>query len=333
MYFIGIDGGGSATRAVVINERREVLGRGEAGPSSHYAVGPAAAATSCRNAAVEAIKNARDLHAEFNPAEISAWGFGLAGVRREADQELMTAFLQEICDVPFALETDVVAAHAGAFAGDPGIVVSAGTGAVTLGADEYGEQFYADGWGPLLGDEGGGYWIGVEALRAICRSLDGRSHPTALTEPVFKMLGVAEGGELVQFIYSEECTRNDIARIAEIVFEQAETGVAEAVEIRARAAALMARGVRSVARALLQRRRERALENDEQDAQPLDMLLALRGGLFEDDFMRATLGFAATEAMVELKRDYLPIGSWRVVKPQYDAAVGAAILGQLLAWN
>ena len=60
------------------------------------------------------------------------------------------------------------------------------------------------------------------------------------------------------------------------------------------------------------------------------MLVSLRGGLFEDDFMRATLGFAATEAMVELKRDYLPIGSWRVVKPQHDAAVGAAILGQLL---
>ena len=333
MYFIGIDGGGSATRAVVINERREVLGRGEAGPSSHYAVGPAAAATACRMAAVAAIKDARDGHDTFNPAEIAAWGFGLAGVRREADQELMTAFLNEICDVPFILETDVVAAHAGAFAGDPGIVVSAGTGAITLGADEHGEQFYADGWGPLLGDEGGGYWIGVEALRAICRSLDGRAHPTALMEPVFAMLGVADGGELVQFVYSEECTRNDIARIAEIVFEQAELGAPDAMEIRARASALMARSVHSVARALLQRRRERAVENDEEDAPPLDMLLALRGGLFEDDFMRATLGFAATEAMVQLKRDYLPINSWRVVKPQHDAAVGAAILGQLLVWN
>ena len=333
MYFIGIDGGGSATRAVVINERREVFGRGESGPSSHYAVGPAAAATACQDAAQMAIQNAREMHSDFDAGQIAAWGFGLAGVRREVDQELMNAFLGEICDVPFILETDVVAAHAGAFAGDPGIVVSAGTGAVTLGADEYGEQFYADGWGPLLGDEGGGYWIGVEALRAICRSLDGRAPHTQLTEPVFKMLGVSDGGELVQFVYSEVCTRNDIARIAEIVFELADEGVGEAVGIRARAASMMARGVRSVARALLQRRRERAIENNEEDAPPLDMLLALRGGLFEDDFMRATLGFAATEAMVELKRDYLPINSWRVVKPQHDAAVGAAILGQLLVWN
>ena len=332
MYFIGIDGGGSATRAVVIDEEREVLGRGNAGPSSHYAVGAAQAATACREAAQIAIQNARAMHSDFSAEQIGAWGFGLAGVRREADQELMNAFLSEICDVPFILETDVVAAHAGAFAGAPGIVVSAGTGAITLGADEFGEQFYADGWGPLLGDEGGGYWIGVEALRAICRALDGRAHPTQLTTPVFKLLGVADGGELVQLIYSEECSRNDIARIAEIVFELADDGVSEAVDIRARAASVMARGVRSVARALLQRRRERAAQNEE-DAPPLDMLVALRGGLFEDDFMRATLGFAATEAMVELKRDYLPIGSWRVVKPQHDAAVGAAILGQLLVWN
>lgn len=333
MYFIGIDGGGSATRAVVMNEHREVLGRGDAGPSSHYAVGPAQAATACREAAALAIENARAMHFEFDAAHIAAWGFGLAGVRREADQELMNAFLGEICDVPFILETDVVAAHAGAFAGEPGIVVSAGTGAITLGADEFGEQFYADGWGPLLGDEGGGYWIGVEALRAVCRALDGRSHPTQLTTPIFKMLGVADGGQLVQFIYSEECSRNDIARLAEIVFDLADEGVGEAVDIRARAAAVMARGVRSVARALLQRRRERAIENKEQDSPPLDMLIALRGGLFEDDFMRATLGFAATETMVELKRDYLPINSWRVVKPQHDAAVGAAILGQLLVWD
>ena len=333
MYFIGIDGGGSATRAVVINEEREVLGRGGAGPSSHYAVGAAEAATACREAAQIAIENARLVHSGFSAEQIGAWGFGLAGVRRAADQELMNAFLSEICEVPFILETDVVAAHAGAFAGAPGIVVSAGTGAITLGADEFGEQFYADGWGPLLGDEGGGYWIGVEALRAICRALDGRAHPTQLTTPVFKLLGVADGGELVQLIYSSECSRNDIARIAEIVFELADDGVTEAVDIRARAASVMARGVRSVARALLQRRRERAAQNNEEDAAPLDMLVALRGGLFEDDFMRATLGFAATEAMVELKRDYLPIGSWRVVKPQHDAAVGAAILGQLLMWN
>ena len=329
MFFIGIDGGGSATRAVVMDEAREIIGRGAAGPSSHYAVGPALAAQNCRAAAHAAIRNAKEWHSRFVPDEVAAWGLGLAGVRREADHELMRGFLGEICPLPFALETDVVAAHAGAFAGAPGIVVSAGTGAITLGADEWGEKFYADGWGPLLGDEGGGYWIGVEALRATCRALDGRAHATRMTDALLRALGVPDGDALVRFVYSDNCSRTDIAKLAETVFLLADEGVSEAVEIRARAASVMARGVRSVARAMLVRRRERATEKTTEVA-PLEMLIALRGGLFEDDFMRATLGFAATEAMVELKRDYLPIASWRVVKPQYDATVGAAILGQLI---
>jgi len=50
--------------------------------------------------------------------------------------------------------------------------------------------------------------------------------------------------------------------------------------------------------------------------------------LFEDDFFKASVGYAVGERMVDLKRDFLPIGSWRIVKPQFDAAVGAALLAQ-----
>ena len=173
-YFLGIDGGGSVTRAALIDGKREVMGRGAAGASNHYAVGPALATQNCAAAAQAAIDDARRLHPGFDPVEIAAWGFGLAGVRRANDHDLMNGFLSEMCPRPFSLDTDVVAAHAGAFAGQPGIVLSAGTGAICFGADELGEKYYADGWGPLLGDEGSGYWIGLESLRAVCRSLDGR---------------------------------------------------------------------------------------------------------------------------------------------------------------
>ncbi|RYG70462.1 N-acetylglucosamine kinase, partial [bacterium] len=177
-YFLGIDGGGTATRAVLIDGKREVIGRGTAGPSNHYVVGPAQAAQQCAAAATAALEDARRMGAEFNTNEIAAWGFGLAGVRRASDHALMEGFLSEVCPRAFSLDTDVVAAHAGAFSGQPGIVLSAGTGAICFGADEFGEKYYADGWGPLMGDEGGGYWIGIEALRAVCRSLDGRGPQT-----------------------------------------------------------------------------------------------------------------------------------------------------------
>lgn len=321
-YFLGIDGGGSKTRAVVVNADYEILGRGEAGAASHFAVGVAMAVRNCSLAARDAIVAAREHESSFDSAKIRSWGFGLAGVRREGDAARMREALSGVCMVPFAMETDVVAAHAGAFAGATGIVVSGGTGAITFGADEFGARVYADGWGPVLGDEGGGYWIGVEALRATCRALDGRSNTTPLAPAVMEFLEVRDSQELVQMIYAPDITRDVIASIARVVSRCAEEGIAEAVEIRARGAQALSRGVRCVGKALLQSRQEL-------NASPVEMLIALRGGLFEDDFLRATVGFNATEAMVELKRDYLPISGWRVIKPQHDAAVGAAILGQL----
>ncbi len=321
-YFLGIDGGGSKTRAVVVNADYEVLGRGEAGAANHFAVGVSAAARNCGLAAQNALLSAREHDSSFDVANVRSWGFGLAGVRREHDATRMRDALGVVCIVPFALETDVVAAHAGAFAGATGIVVSGGTGAITFGADEFGARVYADGWGPVLGDEGGGYWLGVEALRATCRALDGRAHPTPLANSVMEFLELRDGDELVQMIYSPNVTRDSIASIAKVVSRCAEDGVPEAIEIRARGAQALSRGVRCVGKALLQSRQDR-------NAGPVEMLIALRGALFDDDFLRATVGFNATEAMVELKRDFLPISGWRVVKPQHDAAVGAAILGQL----
>lgn len=330
-YFIGIDGGGTATRAVVIDGKREVIGRGEAGASNYHAVGAGIAAQNCLSAAQNAIKNAANNWPEFDALDIAAWGFGLAGVRRPGDIEIMTPALSAICHHPFSLETDIVAAHAGAFSGQPGIVLSAGTGAICFGADETGEKFYADGWGPLLGDEGGGYWMGTEALRAVCRGLDGRGPKTRLIQPILEQLGVETGEQLIEFVHSQACSREVVAGLSRVVFAQAELGSSEASGIRARGALFLSLGVKSVARAMLSRRLERAMAPEAETPAPLEVLVALRGGLFEDDFLRASLGYATTEIMVELKRDFLPISAWKVVKPRYDAAVGAAILGQMVA--
>ena len=330
MYLLGIDGGGSSTRSAVIDRSREVIGRGEAGPSNHYAVGAEIAAQNCASAAALAIEDAKRLLPSFQAVDIAAWGFGLAGVRRAVDSAKMHAFLSEICGKPFVLDTDVVAAHAGAFAGDPGIVLSAGTGAICFGADEYGEKFYADGWGPLLGDEGSGYWMGVEALKAACRSFDGRGPQTRLAGGLLDALNLRDPDELVLFAYSAEATRDKIAALSQVVLQLAETGSQEASDIRGRAVAFLTRSVLATARALLTRRRERAVAtNPNVTVPPLDMAVALRGGLFDDDFLRASLGFSIGESMVELKRDYLPVASWRIVKPHYDAAVGAALLASL----
>lgn len=330
-YFLGIDGGGSQTKAAVMDDTLQVLGRGQAGPSNHYVVGVERAAQNCDLAAIAALSDAARVAPGLAREDIAVWGFGLAGVRRAGDAAAMRAYLVPLVNNrPWVLDTDAAIAHSGAFSGGEGIVLSAGTGAIAFGQDKYGEQFYADGWGPLLGDEGGGYWIGMEALRAVCRATDGRGPGTRLAPPVFNALNVRDCDELVQRIYAEptnprHLTRKQIARLAQVVLDAATAGAQVATEIRERAVAHLGNTVAAVARAMLVRWRDR---DTMQHCPPVEMAVALRGGLFEDDFFRASVGYNIGERMVEMKRDYLPLAAWRITRPQFDAAVGAALLAQ-----
>ena len=323
-YFVGVDGGGSSTRAVILDDVLQVIGRGEAGPSNHYVAGAESAARHCLLAVEAALAEARRFNAAIAAENIASWGLGLAGVRRPKDAALMENALRAVTeDKPFFLDTDVAAAHSGAFAGGPGVVLSGGTGAIAYGADEHNERFYADGWGPLLGDEGSGYWMGVEALRAVCRAADGRAPRTRLKAPVFDALNLAHMDELVPLIQSPQTRRDVIAKLARLVFDAAENGDAMALDIRQRAALHLGNTTAAVARAMLQKRRERA---GIFAPEPLELLITLRGSLFEDDTFRSMTGFQAGERIVEMKRDFLPLSGWRIVRAQHDAATGAALL-------
>lgn len=322
-YFLGIDGGGTKTSAVVLDDTLQVLGRGVSGASNHYAVGADTAVRNCAEAAKMALSDAARINSQVTQNSIEGWGLGLAGVRRESDAFLMRGRLNNLCrGCPWILETDAVAAHFGAFNGGVGIVQIAGTGAICLGVDEKGERFYADGWGALLGDEGSGYWIGQQALRAACRSADGRAPRSQLTGAVLGALGVADCNDLVHFLHAEKNARDSIASLARLVFDAAMGGVPEAIEIREEATMLLSRSIAATARRMLMRHQERSIGT----AKSLDFSLSLLGGLFEDDFFKASLGFQIGERFVEMKQEFLPVDGWRILKPQFAAASGAALL-------
>lgn len=324
-YFLGVDGGGSTTRASVVTDTLEVIGRGEAGASNHYVVGADVAARNCRNAAEEAIADARRIEPPFTRQAISAWGFGLAGVRREHDAFVMRGHLNQVVGGgPWTLDTDAAAAHAGAFNNGPGIVLSAGTGAICLGINSDGDRFYADGWGPILGDEGAGLWIAQEALRAVCRAADGRAAKTSLSGALLTALNMPDCQALVQWIHAPTTTREEIAKLSSLVFDVADAGGQTAIEIREAAVSHLTTSTLAVAHAMLKREQEKSIGKP----LPLDLHIALRGGLFEDDFFKASVGYAIGERMAYLKRDFLPIGAWHIVRPQFDAAIGAALLAQ-----
>jgi N-acetylglucosamine kinase-like BadF-type ATPase len=114
------------------------------------------------------------------------------------------------------VETDARIALEAAFAGGPGIVVIAGTGSMALYRTEDGKILRAGGWGKLIGDEGSGYLIAQDALRAVMRQSDGRGEKTELTKKAFYHFGIASLDELIQKIYYEKA---DIASFVPKVFE------------------------------------------------------------------------------------------------------------------
>nr|WP_082995837.1 N-acetylmuramic acid 6-phosphate etherase [Mycobacterium alsense] len=118
----------------------------------------------------------------FGPTEDVIVGAAGALAAPEAARALGHALLSSLPAERVAVTGDAVLAHAGALNGKPGVVLIAGTGVVALAIGADGTLRTVDGWGPWLGDEGGGAWIGAAGLRAALRALDGRGPPTALAD-------------------------------------------------------------------------------------------------------------------------------------------------------
>ncbi len=117
---------------------------------------------------------------------------GAAGAASAPDAA--AALARRLTEIPgaakVAVTSDAVTAHAGALGGRPGVVLAIGTGAVATAVDDGGRFTRVDGWGPQLGDEGSGGWIGLEGLRAALRAHDGRGPHTILTDKVREHYGI-----------------------------------------------------------------------------------------------------------------------------------------------
>ncbi|HUR04689.1 MAG TPA: BadF/BadG/BcrA/BcrD ATPase family protein [Nonomuraea sp.] len=118
---------------------------------------------------------------------------------------------------------DMVTTHVGALGFQPGVVVAAGTGVITLGTDLAGIWNQSDGWGYLLGDHGGGAWIGMRGLHAALRAHDGRvGGSAALLGHLTARFG--SPSELVALVYASGSAAHHFASFAPYVGEAARDG-------------------------------------------------------------------------------------------------------------
>ncbi|MFN2452818.1 MAG: N-acetylglucosamine kinase [Pyrinomonadaceae bacterium] len=223
---LGVDGGGTKTRALIADERQRVLGEGIAGPSNPLRVGIGNAAAAIREAVDKACAAASVQRAEIVAAEI-----GLAGVRRGDVRERMRETLTGLGIGSLEVVTDADIALFGATDGAPGVVVIAGTGSICCGLNRQGRHVCAGGWGPLAGDEGSGSWIARRALQAVARAADGRGQATLLVRAACDYFDIQKAEELSTAIYAPSMTNERIAGFGRRVIEAAQSEDTVAAEI------------------------------------------------------------------------------------------------------
>ena len=256
--FVGVDGGGTHTRVLLVDEQGAELATAE-GPGS--AIQPGATS---RSASIirEAVHRA---HAAFTDRPIRALCVGVAGAGRDEERDTLQAALDtdRIAATVIVL-TDAEIAIEDAFGAGPGVLLTAGTGSIAYGKGPTGVMARCGGWGPVIGDEGGGGWIGRRALGIAAASHDGREPESSLGDAISAALGLESMDALIPWAAS--ATPADFGKLAPVVLEVAATGDLRANSLVTLAVEELALHVRTLARKLF---------SDERAA----FRLAMHGGL------------------------------------------------------
>jgi glucosamine kinase len=243
--FLGIDGGGTKTQAVVCDETGRILGAGLDGASGIDSVGVDVATVSI-GAAVAAAR----AEAGLPPVPFDSVFLGMAGVVSANDRAIVRAMAQRLqLGDAIHIDHDIRISLAGGLSGRPGIALIAGTGSSCFGINAAGERWQAGGWGHLISDEGSSYWFGWNAIRLAAGACDGRWQ-TALAAPVLGQLGIQDIADLHQRLYTQGITKAEIAAFAPLVITAAAAGDAPAQRLIEQGMAELAQMVVAVARNL-----------------------------------------------------------------------------------
>jgi N-acetylglucosamine kinase-like BadF-type ATPase len=241
-YFLGVDGGQSSTTAVIGNELGRVIGIGRGGPSNH--VGASEGRSKFVNAIHECVTAAcAKAGVDSTTVRFTSACLGFSG--GPADKE---SIVNEILSSKHTLVThDGLIALAGATAGQPGVIAIAGTGSFAFGRNAAGKSARAGGWGYVFGDEGGGFFITRQALRAALRFEEGWGPRTAMRSMFLDATAAPGINDLLHRFYTAEFPRPRIAEFSMVVDKAAHSGDEIAREILHEAAqqlTLIAKAVR-----------------------------------------------------------------------------------------
>ncbi|MFV0388252.1 MAG: BadF/BadG/BcrA/BcrD ATPase family protein [Pyrinomonadaceae bacterium] len=225
--FLGVDGGGTKTKVVLMDINHQIVATGLGGPSNPLRVGVDAAVDNIMHAFVDASDKSKRM-----VLDVATGVFGLAGVRRQDIRDrVRERLIRELRTNRVTVVPDAEIAWFASTRGAAGVVVISGTGSICYGKDSDGNAAVAGGWGPIAGDEGSGINISKNALRAIAKASDGRAPETRLAEVASDYFRASNPEDLIVAIASPQMDNKRLAGFARSVIEIAKQGDDIAMEI------------------------------------------------------------------------------------------------------
>ncbi len=241
-WILGVDAGGSKTRALLAEEGGRVRGRGLSGPANPKAVGWEGALA----AIWEAVRGA--LAEAGVEGQVEAACVGLAGADTPEER---AAWAKRLGGLALRLQVvhDVELLLAAAFPEAWGVALVSGTGSVAFGRSPDGRTARVGGWGYLLGDEGSGFSLALQALRLALQTADGRAQAPSLLQAALEFWGLGEPEGLLGVVYGGGKPQA-LASFAPVVLKLAEAGDPAARPLVFQAGRELARQVGAVIRQL-----------------------------------------------------------------------------------
>lgn len=304
-YYLGIDGGGTKTRATILNSSGSVVTTAVGSSSNFGNIGKHQASRNIEKTAYAAASKAG-----IEPHAFDAAFLGIAGVVSQKDRDTVFNLARQLNLAPkgmIGVDHDCRIALAGGLAGQPGIVQIVGTGTSCFGMNESGERWMAGGWGHLIADEGGGYWMGIQAMKAATAAYDTRGNPTLLTSMILDALNIDTIDQVMHRVYSENLSVTDIASLSHLVIDAAQQEDQLAIKIITRGMEEVALCVKAVARYL-------GLKGD-------DIKLVHIGGILQ-------AGPVVTIPFAQAIHRHLPLCKIRTAT--LSASIGAGLLARQL---
>jgi N-acetylglucosamine kinase-like BadF-type ATPase len=309
--YLGMDGGGTKTAALIVDENGVELGVGTGGPGNIANNEDSILRRSVRTAVQQALEAANLPDAtEFAAVSAAVAGYS-APQRLDAFDALIRA---QLTASAYRVYPDYVAAYWGATHGEPGIVVIAGTGAVAYGRNAEGQDRKEDGLGFLLGDRGSGFNLGLRVLRYTLEQMQSGT-VDRLATAVLEHTGAQSENEIIQWLYGEFSPPR-VASLSPVVGELAETGDAAARWQVAEMARRLRHSVRQVRHALWL---------------PRDVPVYPLGGLWQlGNFFRSEFADPqwSGEGRFALVTEAVPGGRFELAEPRSEPVVGAALLAR-----